>query len=243
MRKFLLVAIVLSSFRCFAQKTTQENNDSLYLKRQLYILMESGTSYRADGRSMFTTTNNGFINPNEFKLPDSYYLPLLAPYQKPGYLSRFLLDANLTNHIGINDNSSITTSHVQSNYIGLGGLNMITANYNFNIGDIGIFSPGIYAAKYNIYNNFLNDAGVNANLKILLSDRISVNLFGQYSNRESKISISPFISPLYPHSNYGGSVEFKVNDNWGLMMGAENEYDIFLRKWVTRPFIMPLFYK
>jgi hypothetical protein len=27
------------------------------------------------------------------------------------------------------------------------------------------------------------------------------------------------------------------------MMGAENEYDVFLRKWVTRPFIMPLFYK
>jgi len=75
-----------------------------------------------------------------------------------------------------------------------------------------------------------------------LSERINLNLFGQYSITSSKVAISPFISPLYPHSNYGGSLEFKVDPNWGLILGAENEYDVFLRKWVTRPFVMPVFY-
>jgi hypothetical protein len=34
-----------------------------------------------------------------------------------------------------------------------------------------------------------------------------------------------------------------MNENWGLMVGAENEFDVVTRKWITKPFIMPLFYK
>ena len=169
-------------------------------------------------------------------------LPFLPEYQHNYFINQFELENNLRNHFVRNDISSISTSHIQSNYIGLGGLNSIMGFYNFQIENVGVISAGLYAAKFNIYNRFFNDAGLNGNYKINLSERIGLNLFGQCSITGSKVAISPFISPLYPHSNYGGSLEFKVNNNLGLIMGAEKEYYVFIRKWVTRPFVMPVFY-
>jgi hypothetical protein len=47
---------------------------------------------------------------------------------------------------------------------------------------------------------------------------------------------------MYPQTSYGGSVEFKVTDSWGVMTGMEREFDPFRGKWVNRPFIFPVFY-
>jgi hypothetical protein len=237
MRKFLLIVCFFNLISCFGQKTTQENDDTLSLIRKLFSVSTSTTSNQPDEVSLYSAFKQELIN------NQNYYSPLLNFYQQNNYVNRFLLDQHLTNQFVLSDSYSITTLHIQSNFIGLGGLNFVQANYNFSPGDMVVFSPGIYAAKFNIYNDFLNDGGFNANLKIRMSDRINLNLFGQYSITGSKIAISPFISPIYPHSDFGGSLEFKVNEKWGLMMGTENEYDVFLRKWVTRPFVMPVFYK
>lgn len=236
MRKVFLIVFVLFSICCFGQKTTLENIDSLYLKRELFSLLDISTSIQPNVVSLFFG-----IYP-EFNFNQDYHSPLLNFYQQNNYANRFLLDQNLTNQFKISDFYTVTTYHIQSDFIGLGGLNIVQANCNFNPGDIVVFSPGIYAAKYNIYNDFLNDGGFDANLKIRLSDRINLNLFGQYSITGSKVAISPLISSIYPHSNFGGSVEIKLNNNWGIMIESENEYDIFQRKWVNRPFIMPVFY-
>ncbi|MDD4970315.1 MAG: hypothetical protein PHT07_12895 [Paludibacter sp.] len=242
MKKSLLIVLVLASAGCFGQKTTRENDDSLFLKRQLYFIQRPGATNQLDQLS--SSRKNAFeFNPFlEYKFPKSYILPLLPEYQHYYFINQFELENNQRNHFVLNDISVISTSHIQSNFIGLGGLNSVMGNYNFQIENVGVISAGIYAAKFNIYNSFFNDAGLNGNFKINLSERIGLNLFGQYSITGSKVAISPFISPLYPHSNYGGSLEFKVNNNWGLILGAENEYDVFLRKWVTRPFVMPVFY-
>ena len=243
MRKILLIVIIFIQISCFGQKTTQENDDSLHLKRQLFLLSNPNPSDQSGGVFFQNRDRPEFNRIAIFKIPESNYLPLLSLYQPDRFTGKFLLDLNTTNHFTINDLSSITTTHIQSNFIGLGGLNLVQGQYDFHLGDFGVFSAGIYAAKFNIYNDFLNDGGVNGVFKINLSDRLNINLFGQYSITGSKIAISPFISPLYPHTDVGGSLEFKVNDNWGLMLGTENEYDVFLRKWVTRPFVMPVFYK
>ena len=237
MRKFLLIVFVLTSISCFGQKTTQDNDDSLSLKKKLFLFSNSSTS----SQPVEVTIYSGFNKELDFN--QSYYSTLLNFYQQNNSVYRFSLDQNLTNKYIISDLYTITTSHIESNFIGLGGLNLIQANFNFKVGDMVVFSPGIYAAKFNIYNDFFNDGGFHGNIKIQLSDRININLFGQYSITGNSVAISPFISPIYPHSDFGGSMEFKVNNDWGIMMGSENEYDVFLRKWVTRPFIMPLFYK
>ena len=119
---------------------------------------------------------------------------------------------------------------------------MIGASMNRKLGNFGILTGGVYASKYNYYNTFSNSAGINGNFKIMLSDRISLNAFGQYSLSGAKNGIPPSGSTLYPTSFYGGSLEFKVTNKWGIVTGAEREFDVFSRKWVTRPFIMPIFF-
>ena len=243
MKKILLILIAFIPISCFGQKTTQENDDSLYLKKQLFLFSNLSTSNQSDVVSGFNRNHQEFNFSEDYKIPQSYYLPLLRLYQPDNFFNQYLLDLNLTNKFMITDYTSISTEHIQHSFIGLGGLNLIQGEYNFNVGDLGVLSAGIYAAKFNIYNDFFNDGGINGTFKINFTDRLSFYLFGQHSITSSGIAISPFISPLYPHSDFGGSLEFKVNHTWGLMMGAENEYDVFLRKWVTRPFVMPLFYK
>ena len=231
MKKYFLIVFVLFSISCFGQNTTQENSDSLNLKRKLYVIPKVTSSNHLDEISFLNSYEN------EFKNSQSYFLPFPGIYKRDDFINKYLLDMNLTNQFIINDINSITTSHIQSNLIGLGGVNLIKGSYDIRIEDLAVISPGIYAAKFNIYNDFFNDGGVNGNIKIQVSDKIKVNFFGQYSHTSSRISISPFISPLYPHSNFGGSLEFKIDNNREFMMGTENEFDVFLRKWVTRPFI------
>jgi len=219
------------------------SNDSLLIKRQLFMLKNFGFSNRFNLAAPTQTGNYELNHLNEFNYPESYRLTIIPEYQRDIFLKQFILDDNFTNQYILNSSSNITTSHELSNFMGLSQTTTVGADYNYNWGDIGIISGGAYAAKYNIYNLYLDDGGVNGNVKIYVSNGISLNLFGQYSYTESKFIISPLISPLYPYSNYGASLEFKFNNNWGLAVGSEYEYDAFKQKWLIRPFIMPMFYK
>lgn len=188
-----------------------------------------------------------FIPLNMYQL----YQDQLIGFQKPMQLTAFRMNNNFQTNINptdnlyhqysINSRSWINTSRTSTNYYGLGGIVTVGANYNLKIGDFGIITGGIYAAKFNIYNNFYNNAGVNGNFKLILSDRISMNIFGQYTPQTNN-SMMQLMSPMFPQSYYGGSFEFKVTDKWGLMTGAQREFDVISRKWITHPFIMPIFY-
>ena len=182
-------------------------------------------------------------HPGEFSYPETSRLTMLPEYQRDIFLKQFILEDNFTNQYILNSSNSITTSHLLSNFMGLGQTTTAGANYNYSLANVGIFTVGAYAAKYNIYNLYLDDGGVNGNIKIYVSNGISLNLFGQYSYTESRFIISPLIAPLYPYSNYGASVDLKFNDNWGLTIGSEYEYDAFKQKWLIRPFIMPLLFR
>jgi hypothetical protein len=164
----------------------------------------------------------------------SFYNPLIPTLN---------IENDLYNQYRVSNQSWISTSRTSNAYQGLGGVYTINANYNVKVGGFAILSAGMYASKYNIYNNFQNGMGFNGNIKFVLSDRISINASGQYSTQGNKNGISPFLSTMYPSTNYGGSFEFKVTDKWGLIMGAQQEFDVFTRKWVTTPYILPLFYK
>lgn len=196
--------------------------------------------------------NNQFQTPPLLKMGEFYRMKLsdislqTPTFNIPALSFRYTPQINLTdnlyNQYAVNDWSWINTSRTANNYYGLGGVYLVGANYNMKLGNFGILTGGVFASKYNIYNNFGSSAGLNGNLKIRLTDRISINTFGQYSTGGAKNGIPPYLSAMYPNSFYGGSFEFKVTDKWGIITGAEQEFDVFSRKWVTRPFIMPVFY-
>jgi hypothetical protein len=81
-------------------------------------------------------------------------------------------------------------------------------------------------------------------MRFELSDRVFFNAFGSYA---PQAGLNPNIlrslnHSMFSQSSYGGAFEFKITDKWGIMTGAEREFDAFKGKWVTRPLIMPVFY-
>ena len=220
------------------------------------IFAQSGTETiktAFDGKSSLTDSPIYYSQPSLFEQNDLYPkkqsggLFLQTPTFNASALSikytpQINLTDNLYNQFSVNDWSWISTSRTMNNYFGLGGVNMVGANYNMKLGNFSVLSAGIFASKYNLYNNFGNSSGLNGNLKLRLSDRVYLNTFGQYSTGGTKNGIPPYLSTLYPNSFYGGSFEFKVTEKWGVITGAEREFDVLSRKWVTRPFIMPVFY-
>lgn len=164
--------------------------------------------------------------------------------QVPKFVPKFDYSINTYSLIPINSNSWITTARINSNYLGLGGLSSAGAQYNWRINDFMLYSGGATFSKINIYNNFSNNLSLNSNLRFELSDRFFFNVFGNYttpSPSQMNLFLSTYDS-MYPQKNFGGSFEFKVTDKWGIVTGAEREFDPFKGKWVTKPFIMPIFY-
>ena len=162
----------------------------------------------------------------------------------PSFTPDFDYSVNTYSFIPINSNSWISTSRNNSNYLGLGGLSSAGAQYNWKINDFMFYSGGAAFSKFNIYNNFSNNLSLNSNLRFELSDRFFFNVFGNYTT-SSQPQMNLFLSTydsMYPQKNFGGSFEFKVTDKWGVVTGAEREFDPFRGKWVTKPFIMPVFY-
>jgi hypothetical protein len=235
----IVVFLVLSIGSAFCQDLSE--SDSLSLKRQITIETQQATF-----QHLQFTKLPSFQDMNRLYRKESFDLSLNTPLiSLPVYNTNHLaldLKTNLYSEFPLNDNSWISTARTSTDLIGLGGVYQVSANYNQKIGEFGILTGGVYAAKFNIYNNFYNNAGVNGNFKLILNDRLSLNIFGQYTPM-TNTSMMQLMSPFYPQSNYGGSIEFKVNDKWGVVTGAEREFDVISRKWLTRPFIMPIFYK
>jgi hypothetical protein len=174
----------------------------------------------------------------------SFSTPAFANIKVPKFQRDFDYTRNTYSVIPLNDNMWITTARINSNYIGLGGLSSAGAQYNWRINDFVTYSGGVTFSKFNIYNNFDNNLNLNSNLRFELSDRFFFNAFGNLSTPASK-NTALFRSlnySMFPQNNFGGSFEFKVTDKWGVATGAEREFDPFKGKWVTRPFIMPVFY-
>jgi len=245
MKKLLPTLLVLCTTVTYAQTRTENiSKDTIFIRQGSLENYETlpnpfQESTRFNASKLSGILSRAMLSSSyELKTP-TINLPPLTYIHFP-HLS---LDDRLYNQYSINRRTWINTSMTSTNYYGLGGVYTVGANINRKLGEFGILTGGVYASKYNNYNNFSNSTGINGNFKIILTDRISLNTFGQYSIGGNAAGIAPYLSTLYPTSFYGGSLEFKVTDKWGIVTGASSEFDVFSRKWVTRPFIMPLFYK
>ena len=108
------------------------SNDSLLIKRQLFMLKNFGFSNRFNLAVPSRTGNYELNHLNEFNYPESYKLTILPEYQRDIFLKQFILDDNFTNQYILNSSSSITTSHELSNFMGLSQTTTAGADYNYS---------------------------------------------------------------------------------------------------------------
>ncbi|MDR0421003.1 MAG: hypothetical protein LBH30_06125 [Prevotellaceae bacterium] len=109
------------------------------------------------------------------------------------------------------------------------------SSLNFAVTDNFYIKTGFYGTNYSIGGLRNNDFGFNGDIGLWVTDRVKVAGMGQYSLRNSYGQMSQGFGG-YPQSYYGGYLEFKVNENFGVRGGALRQFDIRKGKWVTVPY-------
>lgn len=116
-------------------------------------------------------------------------------------------------------------------------------------------SGGIYAAHYSMSTpagiaavnsgQLVNkygpqfDLGFNTSAAYRINDYLRVHAYVQYSHYGKSNSMKGYMTPMYPQSHYGVTMEVKVTDWLDVNGGIERIYDPTKMKWVTTPVFGP----
>lgn len=124
-----------------------------------------------------------------------------------------------------------------SEFLPIGGAR---ANLTYQVTNWLTVSGGPYVNSYNLFRRNVADYGMNSKVNMKLSDRINLQLYGTYSMKGKQFLSNG--NPLFPENNYGGAVEYRISDRFGIGGGVERTLNPYTGKWMTRPFVYPIFY-
>ncbi len=253
MRKLVFILLIVITTAVYSQ--TEVPKDSFPpLKKETLNLDEKLDNYlRFDsqtGASSFSTVNTPNYQPlqkEELKMSNIYIPPLDVyvgpPLENNSFTSYpFANDYSFYSGYPISDQTWLTSSSIQSGYPTLGAVRSVNLNFNYQPADWLVISAGPYGAKYNLYGNQYNDVGVNGAVKFILHDRIRLNGYGQYSVNSDRNRVQGPMMGMYPQTFYGGTIEVKLTNKFGIEGGVIRELNPFNGKWVNRPYFAPVFY-
>lgn len=189
-------------------------------------------------------------NPKNLNIPPIYIY--VGPPTENLYNTSFPFANDYSFYGGhmLSDNLWLTSSSIKNTYPSLGGINSVNVQLNYQPAEWLRISGGPYGAKYN-YPGFrggnlqplhFNDYGVNGNVKFIITDRIRINGYGQYSVNAKNNGIHGPMMGMYPQTYYGGSLEFKITEKFGVEGGIIRELNPLNGKWENRSFFAPVFY-
>jgi len=250
---FSIILFIVVSLSCFGQSGTEKDTVP-FIKRDI-----DGVNRTIGELEKYGNTNNAVSSSEEnvkkdYGLSSDSIIKRLNLYTPDFYVGPMnnlehirtsnIFENEYTYHryIGINNNSGISTTSSLRVYPGMGAVNNVSATYNYQPIHWLSMSLGAYISKQSYYKNLYNDAGVNANFKFHLNDRFRINMFGQYSIFGNDNDIGSNARSMYPQSLYGTSIEYKINEKFGVQGGFVRELDPMTGKWENRPFIAPVFY-
>lgn len=181
------------------------------------------------------------------KVMDLKFPPIdvyLGPPLESNTFTRYPFANDYTYHSGyiISDNMWLTSSSKQNTYPALGAVRSVGMNFNYQPLDWLRVSAGPYASKYQLMGGNYNDGGVNGAVKFILHDRIRLNGYGQYSVNANRNGVQGPMMNMYPSTYYGGTIEVKITEKFGIEGGVIRELNPFNGKWVNRPYFAPVFY-
>lgn len=142
----------------------------------------------------------------------------------------------------INNTGILSGYHSFQGLPSIGEARNVGVMYTQRLNDFITVTGGVYAAKYNVYGVRFNDFGGKGKLSFRINDRMKINMFGTYSVYNG-YGMTPASQLFMNQNSYGGTLEFKISDSFGIEAGAEREFNPMTRKWETHPIIMPVFYK
>jgi len=186
------------------------------------------------------------LNSYDAKTPYTYI-------QSPTSSFSFVYDYNYSGAYKLSDQLYITSVSNQESIPSIGSMRFTNPKLTYIPADWMQVSAGGFASKYNLSGNSFNDIGYNGEIKFIPHDRIRFNIFGQYSvysrsnmnnlyNTNGPVNVGGPIMHMTPQTYYGGSIEFKVTEKFGIQGGIVRELNPMTGKWENNRFIAPVFY-
>ncbi len=126
------------------------------------------------------------------------------------------------------------------NYTSLGFSNTVSLGYSYAPAEWITFYGGVYASDGAFHMTPVKDFGFSGRARVKVAERLYVNAYGQYSIFSNSAQSLPV--GMYPATSYGGTIEVKITDKFGIEGGAFREFDPVRREWSTRYYASPVFY-
>ena len=133
----------------------------------------------------------------------------------------------------------LSGSGSHTTYPGMGNMANASVALTMPMGDRLAITAGVSGSKYHFDNRVWNDYGVFGNASLRLTDRLSLNAFGQYYVNQRFHSVASM--SLLASSSYGGTLGWKASEKFSLDVGARRIYDPYTGRWRTLPVVQPTF--
>ncbi|MCD8193422.1 MAG: hypothetical protein LUD74_02520 [Tannerellaceae bacterium] len=146
----------------------------------------------------------------------------------------------------VNENISIVTYGHQYTWPGSGGITTVGSSVMWTNGRWtagGGLAAGRFYTPYNHSPGFTGSAIGYTSFQA--TDWLKLNAWGRYTlyNKDEKYNPALYLNPYQPHTNVGGSMEFKITDKFGVGIGLDYKYNPMRRRMEREQLFYPLFYK
>lgn len=255
MKKFVFVFLIfLTMFNAYGQKDTSKDSIPQIQLLNPRPMNEQLSNYLQMDKPQVEDTlfRLDIITPLEKPAPKpiDFVVPPLRTYQGPPLSTDNLLIPHFPfaenyaygGFALLSDRAWLTSISTNQRYPLLGRIRSVNVQLNYKLTDWMYISGGPYASKYDTYSAQMNDFGINGSMKFIVSDRVRFNAYGQRSFNAGKNGIGGSLMDVFPTTYYGGTMEFKISDKFGIEAGMIRELNPFTGKWENKPIISPVFY-
>ena len=192
---------------------------------------------------------------DSYKILSGTILPKMEynPYEIPEFSTAPInenfnfLNQNYNNYkfYPLSDYTALLLNNQHQVFYGMGAIDNVSGSFLLQPDErwqISLTGAGYRTVDFTgLRTNFT----VGGSTRFALTDRIGLNAFGSYVvNQANTLNHSfPILSPLAPRHNYGGTIDFRITEHWGIEGGLKYEFNPFTGRWDRQYIIGPKYYK
>lgn len=141
----------------------------------------------------------------------------------------------------ISDESVFYLNNSQNTLHGLSSVNRVTVGVRLQPTENWSIDINSSVLKYRDLIDVYGDLTFGISTYIPITDKMGVNLFGEYSTRAHKNVYANYDmkSPFAAYPYFGGSLQYKFSDNFKIEGGMEYQYNFWTKRWEHEFFISP----
>lgn len=192
------------------------------------------------------TTTKLDERPMDMQVMSSAYMPFYNEYAPMlRRSSPMAFDFREVEFFPLNENLTFVVAGQQQTWPGLGGQTDISTALSWHSGPWQVTGGGFAGRYFTPFNSSPElVSGANLRASYQATDWLKINTWGQYAGYNSTERRNPhmIMSPYFYHNSIGTSLEFKVNENFGVGAGIQYDFNPMNRKWERQILVFPVFY-